>query len=93
MRPYFGSSRARALRYRLNEPAVHNDTAEPNGLTPYEIRMMRRLAGVQLVLLKGSDAKRIRTLRDALSDVRHPAWLALPADYRIAGQDTLRILA
>jgi hypothetical protein len=47
----------------------------------------------ELHRLKGSDAKRIRTLRDALSDVRHPAWLALPAEYRIGGQDTLRILS
>ncbi len=47
----------------------------------------------ELERLKGSDTKRLRALRDALADVRHPAWLALPAEYRVAGQDTLRILS
>jgi hypothetical protein len=42
--------------------------------------------------LKGSDGKRLRHLRDQLSDERHPAWLRLPAPLRTQGQDTLRIL-
>jgi hypothetical protein len=46
----------------------------------------------ELARLKGSDVKRLRHLADALADRRHPAWLSLPERYRIAGQDTLRIL-
>jgi hypothetical protein len=42
--------------------------------------------------LKGSDGKRLRYLRDQLSDERHPAWLRLPVSRRTNGQDTLRIL-
>jgi hypothetical protein len=44
------------------------------------------------IRLKGSDAKRLRHLKAALDDARHPAWLALVEPYRTAGQDTLRIL-
>jgi hypothetical protein len=47
----------------------------------------------ELGRLKGTDTKRIRALRTALDDVRHPAWLALPSEYRLAGRDTLRILS
>lgn len=43
--------------------------------------------GRELGRLKGTDAKRIRALRAALDDVRHPAWLALPDQYRLAGID------
>jgi hypothetical protein len=46
----------------------------------------------ELERLKGTDTKRIRALRTALDDVRRPAWLALPSECRLAGQDTLRIL-
>lgn len=47
----------------------------------------------ELHRLAGSDRSRIAHLADALSDPRHPAWLALDERYRTAGQDTLRILA
>ncbi len=47
----------------------------------------------ELSRLKGSDRKRIRHLRKALADPRHIAWLSLPAELRVRGQDTLRILA
>jgi hypothetical protein len=46
----------------------------------------------ELERLKGNDVKRLRALRAALHDPRHPAWLALPEQYRLVGQDTLRIL-
>lgn len=47
----------------------------------------------ELNRLGGSDRKRIRILAQALSDSSSPAWLVLTPDLRIAGQDTLRILA
>lgn len=47
----------------------------------------------ELNRLGGSDRKRIRILAQALSDSSSPAWLVLTSDLRIAGQDTLRILA
>lgn len=43
--------------------------------------------------LAGSDRSRIVQLASALSDPRHPAWLALDEPDRTTGQDTLRILA
>lgn len=46
----------------------------------------------ELHRLTGSDRKRIAHLATELSDVRHPAWLALDEPFRTAGQDTLRIL-
>jgi len=46
----------------------------------------------ELMRMKGSDRKRIRHLQQALSDPRHIAWLSLPAELRVPGQDTLRIL-
>jgi hypothetical protein len=47
----------------------------------------------ELGRLRGSDRKRLRTLAKALSDSTNPAWLALSPGLRVAGQDTLRILA
>lgn len=46
----------------------------------------------ELGRLTGSDRKRIAHSAGQLSDVRHPAWLALDEPHRTAGQDTLRIL-
>lgn len=46
-----------------------------------------------LARLQGSDRKRLRHLRDALSDPLDDAWLLLPDDARQRGQDTLRILS
>jgi hypothetical protein len=46
----------------------------------------------ELRRLKGSDGRRIRHLQQALADPRHIAWLSLPAELRVPGQDTLRIL-
>jgi len=46
----------------------------------------------ELRRLKGSDRKRIRQLQQALADPRHIAWLSLPAELRVPGRDTLRIL-
>lgn len=46
----------------------------------------------QLTRLKGSDGKRLRALSEALSPVRHSAWLRLDEQQRQAGRDTLRIL-
>lgn len=43
--------------------------------------------------LKGSDRSRIRHLHQALTDPRHIAWLSLPTEFRVPGQDTLRILS
>ena len=42
--------------------------------------------------LGGSDRRRLRLLAKALADSAHPAWLALDRQFRVAGQDTLRIL-
>lgn len=42
--------------------------------------------------MRGSDGKRLRHLRDALSDPNSDAWLLLPEVARARGQDTLRIL-
>jgi hypothetical protein len=42
--------------------------------------------------LRGSDRKRLRKLANVLDDSRHPAWLLLTPEHRLAGQDTLRIL-
>ncbi|MBU4213221.1 MAG: hypothetical protein KJ792_01035 [Actinobacteria bacterium] len=47
----------------------------------------------ELTRLRGSDAKRLRHLRDALADPLSDAWLLLPDAARLRGQDTLRILA
>lgn len=47
----------------------------------------------ELHRLTGSDRKRIAHLAGELSDVRHPAWLALDEPFRTASQDTLRILS
>ena len=47
----------------------------------------------ELTRLQGSDRKRLRHLRDALSDPFDDAWLLLPDDARLRGQDTLRILS
>ena len=47
----------------------------------------------ELARLQGSDRKRLRHLRDALSDPLNDAWLLLPDDARQRGQDTLRILS
>ena len=47
----------------------------------------------ELTRLQGSDLKRLRHLRDTLSDPLDDAWLLLPDDARQRGQDTLRILA
>jgi hypothetical protein len=46
----------------------------------------------ELERLKGNDVKRLHALHEALQDPRHPAWLAIPEQYRLAGQDILRIL-
>lgn len=47
----------------------------------------------ELARLQGSDRKRLRHLRDVLSDPLDDAWLLLPDDARQRGQDTLRILS
>jgi hypothetical protein len=47
----------------------------------------------ELARLRGSDRKRVRHLRDALSDPLNDAWLLLPDDACQRGQDTLRILS
>lgn len=47
----------------------------------------------ELARLAGSDRKRLGALARALADTTHPAWLALTPGLRLAGQDTLRILA
>jgi hypothetical protein len=47
----------------------------------------------ELARLRGSDRKRLRHLRDALSDPLDDAWLLLSDDSRERGQDTLRILS
>ena len=47
----------------------------------------------ELGRLRGSDRKRLRHLRSALSDPFDDAWLLLPDDARRRGQDTLRILS
>lgn len=46
----------------------------------------------ELERLKGSDKKRLRNIAEALKDENNPAWLNLPNELRINGQDTLRIL-
>lgn len=43
--------------------------------------------------LKGSDKKRLRNIAETLKDENNSAWLKLPSELRISGQDTLRILA
>jgi predicted nucleotidyltransferase len=47
----------------------------------------------ELSRLHGSDQRRLRKVAVALADHNHAAWLRLPVDRRIAGQDTLRILS
>ena len=47
----------------------------------------------ELARLKGSDRKRLRHLHDALGDPLDDAWLLLPDDARLRGQDTFRILS
>lgn len=47
----------------------------------------------ELARLRGSDRRRLRHLRDVLDDPFSDAWLLLPADARLRGQDTLRILS
>jgi len=47
----------------------------------------------ELTRLQGSDQKRLRRLRDALTDPLQDAWLLLPEELRRRGQDTLRILS
>lgn len=47
----------------------------------------------ELERLKGSDKKRLRNIAKVLKDENNPAWLKLPNELRINGQDTLRILA
>jgi hypothetical protein len=42
--------------------------------------------------MRGSDKKRIRKAAEALEDSSEPAWLKLPEEYRLRGQDTLFIL-
>jgi hypothetical protein len=42
--------------------------------------------------LHGSDRKRLMKLESTLHDPFHPAWVALPNDLAVRGQDTLRIL-
>jgi len=47
----------------------------------------------ELQRLKGSDQKRLRKVASALANYNHPAWLKIPIENRLAGQDTLRILS
>lgn len=47
----------------------------------------------ELTRLQGSDRKRLRHVREALGDPFDDAWLVLPEDARLRGQDTLRILS
>jgi len=42
--------------------------------------------------LHGSDRRRLLRLAELLSDPYHPAWIGLPDELRVRGQDTLRIL-
>jgi hypothetical protein len=46
----------------------------------------------ELSRLHGSDKKRIRLVESALSNPNHNSWMILPSDYRLKGQDSLRIL-
>jgi hypothetical protein len=43
--------------------------------------------------LRGSDRRRLIAARQALADPNHRAWLKMTEDDRMAGQDTLRIVA
>lgn len=42
--------------------------------------------------LHGSDRKRLRKAAEALADPNEASWLLLPAEQRVKGQDTMRIL-